>query len=115
MNSVRDEFSKVVDVRIPPNGYRKYVKELSRTGAFGQLQHENTLLILLEAVDELQQQIESIKSTDDMIAYTGAKPMSELGELICETCGRVCASAFGLQAHKRSHEKRSVSETTTKQ
>jgi hypothetical protein len=57
MPNIRDEASKVVDVRIPLNGYRRYIKELSRTGAFGQLQHENMLIILLEAVEELQQQV----------------------------------------------------------
>ncbi len=34
----------------------------------------------------------------------GGKTLQEiLGEVICE-CGKVCASPFGLQSHKRSHK-----------
>lgn len=98
MPSIRDEFSKVVEVRVPPNGYRKYAKELSRTGKFGQLQQENTIIILLEAVDELQRQVEELG-----VPQPKPLPMQEMGELSCDTCGKICASAFGLQAHQRSH------------
>lgn len=105
---IRDEFSKIVDVRIPPNGYRKYVKEISRMGAFGQLQMENTLIALLEAVDELQQQVQELRSVNAphfTTTFAATKPMLEVGELACSTCGRICASEFGLQSHSRTHKK----------
>ncbi len=114
MPNIRDEFSKVVDVRIPPNGYRKYIKEISRTGGFQNLQHENTLIILLEAVDEMQRHIEELvaQKLDDPVA--GELPMSPPEKFICPDCGKELKNMFGLMGHMKSHEKRSVPTTPTK-
>ncbi len=118
---IRDEFSKVVGVRIPPNGYRKYVKELSRTGAFGGLQYENSLLILLEAVEALQEEVEKLKtqpSSSTMTATVGEPPIRTtyppLDPPVCDVCGKEFKNALGLLGHKRSHA-RSVPKTTSKQ
>lgn len=110
MPSVRDEFSKVVGVRIPENGYRKYVKELSRTGAFAGLQHENAIIILLEAVDALQKQVTALQASP----ITTVPEVPSVAEpVICPECGKEFKSSLGLMGHSKTHA-RPVLPTQTK-
>lgn len=126
--SIRDEVSKIVDVRIPPNGYRKYLKSLSRTGAFQQVQYEDSLIALFEAVEELEKkvvvlnrqmeekrffpgEIEDIKVTVHPQVGEGKDievmpPREENPEPIykCTQCEKTATTKAGMLSHERSHK-----------
>lgn len=120
MKSIRDEISKVVDVRIPPNGYRSYIKTISRDGGFQDLQRDNCLIALFEVVEELQKEVVDLRQQLDLQSQSVVKvPVSatleEVGKLASDAlaikrdqdntttcaCGFTAKNNFGLKSHIR--------------
>lgn len=130
MSSIRDEISKIIDIRIPQGGFKRYIKEVSRTGGFQQRQHEDMLIVLAEAVEELQSQQVSqaaVNATEELqppafnvqvAEAPSVNPLVEaqfhVKENTCDICGKECASSFGLHSHRRSHKKDAPNSDTTK-
>lgn len=112
---IRDEISKLLDIRIPPNGYRRYIKEVGRTGGFQDTQRDDCLIVLCQAVEELQKEIIELRqhpninpfndqSLMDYLKSEDAKKhtlQSEEPKFECITCGISFKQRIGLEGHKR--------------
>ncbi len=119
MSNIRDEYSKVFDVRIPPNGYKRYLKEMARTGAFDQARHEDLLIVLGQAVEDLQNEVSELRheaggrligspndiSTGSGKAFVKFKEIEKPSDYICPICRREFDQRIGLLGHSRSHKK----------
>jgi len=113
---IRDEVSKLLDVRIPPNGYRRYIKEIGRTGGFQDRQRDDCIISLCEAVEELQQQVIELKQQNNQLLYPHAEGSRDAngqsGNLLCPECDFVAKSELGLLSHRRSHKKDAITQST---
>ncbi len=128
MSSIRDEISKIIDVRIPPNGYRKYIKSISRSGAFQQLQHEDSLIALFEAVDALQSKVAELSEKSSTVVtergpIDNSYPTTTVSSAVtptviehltkaastawftCSDCGQSFRPKIALLGHQRKHKK----------
>lgn len=114
MMSIRDEISKVIDIRIPPNGYRRYIKEVARTGGFQDMQRDDCIIALALCVEELQKHVDELLQradpkpfnspppTEDLLGHLEApKASEEKPEFECVTCGISFKQRIGLEGHKR--------------
>lgn len=108
---IRDEISKLLDIRIPPNGYRRYIKEVGRTGGFQDTQRDDCLIALCQAVEELQKEIVELRQqttaqvpsvfAGDPAANTMITSTYTPTKFDCITCGISFKQRIGLEGHKR--------------
>ncbi len=139
---IRDEVSKIIDVRIPPNGYRRYIKEIARTGGFQQRQHEDSLIVIFQAIEELEKKVVELEQrlqvkedtfSGGLAAYVPEEEIKvivhpQVGEgeeikvsvkedkeqFTCEKCGMSFDSRIALQGHSRKKDHQDAITNTTK-
>lgn len=102
MSSIRDEISKIVDMRIPPNAYRRYLYEIDRTGGFNRKVMLDMFIVMAEKIEELENQVPR-PATLEAFAQTGAALTAPVIPT-CDVCGKSFTSPLGLMGHKRSHK-----------
>lgn len=118
MASIRDEVGKLLDIRIPPNGYRRYIKEIGRTGGFQDAQRDDCIIVLCQAVEDLQREVDELRQHPTINPFAEepmATPASSVfghlespttddakPEFECVTCGISFKQRIALEGHKRS-------------
>src|ERR1700722_5455952 len=130
MSNIRDEFGKILDIRIPPNGYRRYIKEVGRTGGFQDTQRDDCIIVMAQAIEDMQQQIAELKSHPNINPFDKepqTQPASTMfdhleplksealkPELKCEKCGLVLDSKIALMGHsrKKDHQDATITQQT---
>lgn len=117
MPNIRDEIGKLLDIRIPPNGYRRYIKEVGRTGGFQDTQRDDCIIVLCQAVEELQKEVVELRQHPNINPFGGAvlgaggapsvlpKPNDTEPKFKCLYCGRGFDVKIGLLGHSRTHKK----------
>lgn len=116
MMSIRDELSQVIDIRIPPNGYRRYIKEVARTGGFQDMQRDDSLIALALCVEELQKEVvelrqqnkEPITRSPD---WQHGPPEPSRETYICGKCGQTFETKIALMGHSRKKDHQDATTT----
>jgi len=117
---IRDEISKIIDVRIPPNGYRRYIKEIARTGGFQQRQHEDSLIVMFQAIEDLEKKVAELEREPVPSVsikehpYVALRDKSAEEEFVCGKCGMKFDQKLGLMGHSRKKDHQDAITNTTK-
>jgi hypothetical protein len=113
VSNIRDEISKIVDMRIPPNAYRRYLYEIDRTGGFNKKVMLDMLIALCEKVEELETKTEdkvTIPFAENLVSLQ-AEERAKPTDFQCDKCGKMFTSKIALLGHSRSHQDGKTTDT----
>lgn len=117
MSKLRDEVSKIVDMRIPANGYKRYLYEIDRTGGFNMKVVLDMLIAMAQQIDELEGQLadkadipfSEPTSTIDIHDYQIVPGKPKPTDFQCDICGKLFTSNIAVLGHKRGHKNATAS------